>query len=72
MPKPEKYKSVGISIDAYQKLIFIADQEDRALGRQLSRMIEESYEDVQERVNSKRGYQPAAVGIGGITTVIED
>ena len=72
MPTPEKYKSVGISIDADNKLIFIADHEDRALGRQLSRMMEEAYEDVQERVNSKRSYQPAAVGIGGIASVIED
>jgi len=42
MPNPGKYKSVGVSIDAYDKLVAIADHEDRAIGRQLSRMIEET------------------------------
>ena len=43
MPNPGKYKSVGVSIEAYDKLVFIAEHEDRAIGRQLARMIDETY-----------------------------
>ena len=50
MPNPIKYKSVGVSIDAYDKLVYIADKEDRAIGRQLSRMIDDAYEEVVARV----------------------
>ena len=39
MPNPGKYKSVGVSIEAYDKLVYIAEHEDRAIGRQLARMI---------------------------------
>jgi hypothetical protein len=49
MPNPGKYKSVGVSIDAYDKLVAIADHEDRAIGRQLARMIEETYENIQDQ-----------------------
>jgi hypothetical protein len=71
MPNPGKYKSVGVSIDAYDKLVAIADHEDRAIGRQLSRMIEETYENIQ--LDVKPSYTiPAASGIGGIASVIED
>jgi len=72
MPNPGKYKSVGVSIEAYDKLVFIAEHEDRAIGRQLSRMIDEAYEEIEDRVNAKHGYRPAAVGIGGIASVIDD
>jgi hypothetical protein len=71
MPNPGKYKSVGVSIDAYDKLVAIADYEDRAIGRQLSRMIEETYETVQHRVKPSRPASSAS-GIGGLATVIED
>ena len=71
MPNPGKYKSVGVSIEAYDKLVSIAEKEDRAIGRQLSRMIDEAYEEIEERVNAKR-YRPSAAGIGGIASVIED
>jgi hypothetical protein len=71
MPNPGKYKSVGVSIDAYDKLVAIADHEDRAIGRQLARMIEETYENIQDSV--KPAYTiPAAAGIGGLASVIED
>ena len=72
MPNPGKYKSVGVSIEAYDKLVFIAEQEDRAIGRQMSRMIDEAYEEIEARVNAQRGYRPPAAGIGGIASVIED
>ena len=77
MPNPGKYKSVGVSIEAYEKLIFISDQEERAIGRQLARMIDETYEKIQSRVNSQPRATapvstPAAVGIGGLSSVLED
>jgi hypothetical protein len=67
MPNPGKYKSVGISIEAYDKLVFVADKEDRAIGRQLSRMIDEAYESVVAR-------QPlsAPPRAAGIAAVLED
>jgi len=71
MPNPGKYKSVGVSIEAYDKLLFIADHEDRAIGRQLARMIDETYEDIQVRVNAKPSYRPPS-GIGALASVIED
>jgi hypothetical protein len=71
MPNPGKYKSVGVSIDAYDKLVAIADHEDRAIGRQLARMIEETYENINRNV--KTSYTvPASSGIGGLASVIED
>ena len=72
MPNPVKYKSVGVSIEAYDKLVYIAEKEDRAIGRQLSRMIDEAYDEIQARVNARQSYRPAAVGIGGLASVIED
>ena len=71
MPNPGKYKSVGGSIEAYDKLVYIAEHEDRAIGRQLARMIDETYEDIQARVNAKPTYR-SPVGIGGLASVIED
>tara|TARA_R100000541_G_scaffold35923_1_gene44062 strand:+ start:860 stop:1099 length:240 start_codon:yes stop_codon:yes gene_type:complete len=73
MPNPGKYKSVGVSIEAYDKLVFIATHEDRSIGRQLSRMINETYENIESRVKGNQVYQaPAAVGIGGLSSVLED
>jgi len=71
MPNPGKYKSVGVSIDAYDKLVAIADHEDRAIGRQLARMIEETYENINRNVKSSYTL-PASSGIGGLASVIED
>jgi hypothetical protein len=74
MPNPGKYKSVGLNLDAYAKLVFISDQEDRAIGRQLSRMIDQEY----SRVSTATGQQmtkitPPPVGSGlGCYAVIED
>jgi len=73
MPNPGKYKSVGVSIEAYDKLIVIAEHEDRAIGRQLARMIDETYEDIKVRVKPKQTYiTPTSVGIGGLTSILED
>jgi len=73
MPNPGKYKSVGVSIEAYDKLVLIAEHEDRAIGRQLSRMIEETYGDISSHVNTKsKAPSPMATGIGGLASVLED
>jgi hypothetical protein len=69
MPNPVKYKSVSVSIAAYDKLVKIADHEDRAIGRQLSRMIDESYDDVQSKVASRYERRNS---VGGIASVLED
>ena len=76
MPNPGKYKSVGVSIEAYEKLIFISDQEDRAIGRQLARMIDKEYTRLSEATGkemSKRSSVKPRVdsGLGGYA-VIED
>jgi len=68
MPNPKEYKSVGLTTDAYDKLVYIADQEDRPLGRQLSRLIDVTYTQIQ---NAKRGYRPASTGGIGSASVME-
>ena len=71
MPNPIKYKSVGLTSEAYSKLKYVAEQEDRPLGRQLSRLIDVAYSQIQ---NAKRGYRPAntASGIGSATVIEVD
>ena len=76
MPKPGKYKSVGLNLEAYGKLVFIADQEDRAIGRQLSRMIDQEYNRVsaatgQQMTRTETVRTPVGSGLGGYA-VIED
>jgi|TARA_R110001632_G_scaffold81163_2_gene180916 hypothetical protein len=74
MPNPGKYKSVGLNLEAYGKLVFIADQEDRAIGRQLSRMIDQEYNRVSlatGRQMTKIPLSPVGSGLGGYA-VIED
>jgi hypothetical protein len=69
MPNPKEYKSVGLTTEAYDKLKYVAAQEDRPLGRQLSRLIDVAYLQIQ---NAKRGYRPASTGgIGSASTVME-
>jgi hypothetical protein len=68
MPNPKEYKSVGLTTDAYDKLVYVADQEDRPLGRQLSRLIDVAYQQIQ---NAKRGYRPASTGGIGSASVME-
>ena len=76
MPNPGKYKSVGVSIEDYDKLVIIAESEDRAIGRQLARMIDETFEQINARVNTKRQTPNSygTVGLGGLSSVsvIED
>jgi hypothetical protein len=46
MPNPLKYKSVSLTIEAYEKLTDLALYKDRSIGRQLSRLVSEAYTDV--------------------------
>ena len=48
MPDISKYKSISVSTEAYEKLVFIAKDQDRAIGRQMSRMIDEKYDEILE------------------------
>tara|TARA_R100001244_G_scaffold15355_1_gene17330 strand:- start:253 stop:459 length:207 start_codon:yes stop_codon:yes gene_type:complete len=68
MPNPKIYKSVGLTSDAYDKLKYVAEQEDRALGRQLSRMIDIAYSQLE---NTRRGYRPASSGIGAAEVSVD-
>jgi hypothetical protein len=49
-------------------LKYVAAQEDRPLGRQLSRLIDVAYMQIQ---NAKRGYRPASTGGIGSASVME-
>lgn len=72
MPNPIKYKSVGVAVEAYDKLVAIAEKEDRNIGRQLSRMIDQTYEDLFQGVNTTHGASSVrSAGLGGLTDLIE-
>jgi uncharacterized protein with GYD domain len=47
MPNPLKYKSVSLTLGAYDKLVHVADVEDRSIGRQLSRLVDQAYAEVK-------------------------
>jgi len=67
MPNPLKYKSVSLTLSAYDKLVHVADVEDRSIGRQLSRLVDQAYENVrpmQPFTETKNRY--------GIESVLED
>ena len=67
MPNPLKYKSVSLTLSAYDKLVHVADVEDRSIGRQLSRLVDQAYENVrpmQPVPETKNRY--------GIESVLED
>ena len=40
MPNPSKYKSVGVAVDVYEKLVILAESQRRSLGQQLSLLID--------------------------------
>jgi hypothetical protein len=46
MPNPNKYKSVGVSIETYQKLLLLAEAERRSLGQQMSFLVDLRLEEV--------------------------
>jgi hypothetical protein len=43
MTDPKKFKSIGLDIDTYTKLLRICEDEDRNMRQQLSRMVKDEY-----------------------------
>ena len=56
-----------MTTEAYDKLIYIATKEDRAIGRQLARVIDEEY----ERITRTELPMSNSSGIGGLSAVID-
>ena len=50
MPNVNKYKSVGVTIESYKKLCELSTYKDRAIGRQLARLIEQAYQKALNEV----------------------
>ena len=46
MPDIQKYKSIALNHDSYQKLAAMAETNNRAKGRELAGMIDKRYEEV--------------------------
>lgn len=46
MPDIQKYKSIALNHESYNKLSEIADKENRAKGRELAGMIDKRYKEV--------------------------
>lgn len=67
MPKPSKYKSIGVSVDTYEKIVQMADKERRNISQQLSLLVDREYESYGMTP------QPATrIVTGGLSAVIED
>jgi hypothetical protein len=47
MPDPVKYKSVGLSVEFYNKLNWLAKMERRCLGQELGLLIDREIERVK-------------------------
>ena len=50
MPDVNKYKSVGVTLESYKLLCELSTYEDRAIGRQLARLIEQAYQSALNEV----------------------
>jgi|TARA_R110000796_G_scaffold228729_1_gene345967 hypothetical protein len=49
MPDIQKYKSIALNHDSYEKLAAIADANNRAKGRELAGMIDKRHREVIEK-----------------------
>jgi len=67
MPKPNKYKSIGVSVDTYNKIVEMASNSRRGISQQLSLFVDDEYD--------RQGYSdprpPKVYAKGGISAVIE-
>ena len=45
-----KYKIVGITVESYKKLCELSTYTDRAIGRQLARLIEQAHQKALNEV----------------------
>ena len=75
VPKPSKYKSIGVTVDTYDKIVHIAHQERRNISTQLAILVDEEY----EKKRLKKSDKPARIRqknvtniIGGLSAVMED
>tara|TARA_R110001599_G_scaffold337940_1_gene556661 strand:+ start:528 stop:686 length:159 start_codon:yes stop_codon:yes gene_type:complete len=50
MPNVNKYKSVGVTLESYKMLCELSTYKDRAIGRQLARLIEQAYQSALNEV----------------------
>ena len=69
MPKPSKYKSIGVGIDTYEKIVHLAHEERRNISQQLALLVDEEY---RIRDLKKSDLPVARAMVGGISAVIED
>ena len=45
MPDTSKFKSVGINLDSYKKLLRISKEERRSIGQQVSKLVDQEYKN---------------------------
>ena len=69
VPKPSKYKSIGVNVDTYEKIVQIANKERRNISQQLSLLVDEEY---RSQCLQKTTPPVARAMVGGISEVIED
>ena len=69
VPKPSKYKSIGVNVDTYDKIVQIANKERRNISQQLSLLVDEEY---RNQGLQKTTPPVARAMVGGISAVIED
>jgi hypothetical protein len=71
VPKPSKYKSIGVGIDTYEKIVHLAHEERRNISQQLALLVDEEYRMRELR----KADLPAKLRkkyVGGLSAVIED
>jgi len=68
VPKPSKYKSIGVNTDTYEKIVYMANKDRRNISQQLSLLVDREYESYRK----KRKPTPARHVTGGLSALIED
>jgi hypothetical protein len=68
VPKPSKYKSIGVGIDTYEKIVQIATKQRRNISQQLALLVDDEY----EKQGLSRPVEPVRTYVGGLSAVIED
>ena len=67
VPKPSKYKSIGVGIDTYEKIVQIATKQRRNISQQLSLLVDREYESLGMKRQAN-----VRIHSGGLSAVIED
>ena len=67
VPKPSKYKSIGVSTDTYEKIVQMAEKERRNISQQLSLLVDREYESLGMKRQAN-----VRIHSGGLSAVIED